>query len=140
MFRRADPTFTNFVPKTCEEAIDLFTRHRRLGLTADLYPECFVHCARALPDKEVDMFHRFIVNPDGDVTKGGENPTLIDRQLEEERMLLLREAERRDMPAIEEDEKEPDAAMLETLRLSEEPSERPTESKSEDSYLNVTTA
>ena len=66
-FRKADPTYVNFKPRTCMEAIDLFDRHRRLGLTADLYPECFVHCARALPDAEVDLFHRFIVNPDGDV-------------------------------------------------------------------------
>ena len=85
MFRRADPTFVNFVPKTCEEAIDLFTRHRKLGLTADMYPECFVHCARELPDAEIDKFHRFIITPNEDIEKGGEKPTLIDKQLEEER-------------------------------------------------------
>ena len=96
MFRRADPTFTNFVPKTCEEAIDLFTRHRKLGLTADMYPECFVHCARELPDAEIDKFHRFIITPNEDIEKGGEQPTLIDKQLEEERQQLLKEAEARD--------------------------------------------
>ena len=96
MFRRADPNFVNFVPKTCEEAIDLFTRHRRLGLTADLYPECFVHCARKLPDAELDKFHRFIVTPVDDFDKGGEKPTLVDKQLEEERQQLLKEAEARD--------------------------------------------
>ena len=96
MFRRADPTFVNFVPKTCEEAIDLFTRHRKLGLTADMYPECFVHCARELPDAEIDKFHRFIITPNEDIEKGGEQPTLIDKQLEEERQQLLKEAEARD--------------------------------------------
>ena len=96
MFRRADPTFVNFVPKTCEEAIDLFTRHRKLGLSADLYPECFVHCARELPDAEIDKFHRFIITPNEDIEKGGEQPTLIDKQLEEERQQLLKEAEARD--------------------------------------------
>ena len=96
MFRRADPTFVNFVPKTCEEAIDLFTRHRKLGLTADMYPECFVHCARELPDAEIDKFHRFIITPNEDIEKGGEKPTLIDKQLEEERQQLLKEAEARD--------------------------------------------
>jgi len=64
-FRRADPTYVNFVPRTCVDAIDLFNRHRTLGLTADLYPECFVHCAKSLPDGELDKFHRFIVQPAG---------------------------------------------------------------------------
>ena len=81
-FRRADPNFVNFVPRTCFDAVDLFNRHRR---TADLYPECFVHCAKALPDEELDKFHRFIINPNQDITKGGEKPTLVDAQLEEER-------------------------------------------------------
>jgi len=95
-FRRADPTYVNFVPRTCVDAIDLFNRHRNLGLTADLYPECFVHCARALPDEELDKFHRFIVTPSGDIVKGGENPTLVDAELEKERLQLLKEAEVRD--------------------------------------------
>ena len=70
-FRRADRRFVNFVPKTCVDAIDLFTRHRDMGLSPGNYPECFVHCARALPDEELDKFHRFIVNPNGDIQKGG---------------------------------------------------------------------
>ena len=143
-FRKADPNYVKFTPATCMEAIDLFNRHRRLGLTADLYPECFVHCARALPDEELDMFHRFIINPDGDITKGGEKLTGVDRELEAERRQLVEEAERRDLPAIEEDEKTPDSDMLEALRNIKEPSvESPTESKSddtEDSYLNVLTS
>ena len=95
-FRRADPNYVNFVPRTCMDAIDLFNRHRNLCLTADLYPECFVHCARQLPGPELDKFHRFIVNPAGDVETGGEKPTLVDQQLEKERKALLEEAELRD--------------------------------------------
>jgi len=30
-FRRADPTYINFVPKTAADAIDLFWRMKRLG-------------------------------------------------------------------------------------------------------------
>lgn len=97
-FRRADPMYVNFVPRTCVDAIDLFNRHRNLGLTADLYPECFVHCARQLPGPELDMFHRFIVTPSGDIEKGGETPSPIDAQLENERQLLLKESEARDRP------------------------------------------
>jgi len=111
-FRRADPNFVNFVPRTCYEAVDLFNRHRKLGLTADLYPECFVHCAKSLPDEELDKFHRFIINPNEDITKGGEKPTLVDAQLEEERQQLVKEAQARDKLAlltIEEDA--PDSPM-----------------------------
>ena len=50
-FRKADPSYVNFVPKTCVEAIDLFRRHRTLGMATEL-------CAKQLPDKELDMFHR----------------------------------------------------------------------------------
>ena len=105
-FRRADPRYVNFTPTTCVDAIDLFDRHRKLGLTPDLYPECFVHCARALNGEELDYFHRYIICPSGDIEKGGEGPTEVDKQLENERQLLLREAAARDgLTNIEEDEK-----------------------------------
>ena len=84
------------MPKTCADAIDLFNRHRALGLQSDLYPECFVHCAKQLPDEELDMFHRFIVNPTRDIQKGGEKPTITDIELEKERLMLLKESEERD--------------------------------------------
>ena len=145
-FRRADPQYVNFVPKTVEDAIDLFNRHRNLGLTADLYPECFVHCARALPDAELDKFHRFIVQPTGDLTKGGEKPSLVDAELEKERQLLLKEAEVRDGLAtmtIEEEKTEPmeedegptepmeedEKSPTETKECPTETKERPTETK-----------
>ena len=92
-FRKADPKFVNFKPTTCAEAIDLFVRHRNLGLKPDMYPECLVHCSQALPDPELDKFYRWIVCPTGDIAKGGEGPTLVDQQLEEERLTILKEAE-----------------------------------------------
>ena len=110
-FRRADPTYVNFVPRTCMDAIDLFNRHRSLGLTADLYPECFVHCAKCLPDDELDKFHRFIVQPSGDIAKGGEKPTTIDVQLEKERLQLLAEATARDLQALTIEEEKTDESM-----------------------------
>ena len=95
-FRRADPNYVNFVPRTCADAIDLFMRHQRLGLKPDLYPECFVHCAKELPDLEIDKFHRWLVQPSGDITSGGEKPTETDAELEAERKQLLAESETRD--------------------------------------------
>ena len=92
-FRRADPTYVNFTPKTCADAIDLFQRHRRLGLQPSLYPEVFVHCARALPDKELDNFHLWIVQPAGDLTHGTTKASaLVDMHLEREPRQLLKEA------------------------------------------------
>ena len=133
-FRKADPTYVNFEPKTCAEAIDLFCRHKKLGLQCDLYPECFVHCARSLPDDELDKFHCYIVAPGGDLSKGGEKPTLIDDALEKERLLLLREAEKRDMPALDEDEKrEPSEAVCDEEDEKREPS-------SDESLLIIKTA
>ena len=111
-FRRADPTYVNFVPRTCVDAIDLFNRHRNLGLTADLYPECFVHCARALPAEELDKFHRFIVTPSGDIGKGGEKPTPVDAELEAERRQLLKEAEVRDQLKALSIEEEPECIPM----------------------------
>ena len=125
-FRKADPSYVNFVPKTCVEAIDLFTRHKKLGLQSDLYPECFVHCARSLPDEELDMFHRYIISPGGDITKGGEKPTLIDEALEKERLLLLKEAEKRDMPNITEED-------VEVLSMEDEKSPE----SEDESLLNI---
>ena len=116
-FRRADPRYVNFVPRTCADAIDLFVRHKNLGLSVSLYPECFVHCAKALKGVELDNFEKWIVQPTGDISTGGEQPTLVDKQLEAERLKLLKEAEMRDLEkkteeltitVIEEDEKSPE--------------------------------
>jgi len=145
-FRRADPQYVNFVPKTVEDAIDLFNRHRNLGLTADLYPECFVHCARALPPEELDKFHRFIVQPGGDISKGGEKPTLVDVELEKERQLLLKEAEIRDglqNLTIQEECPTDDEKCPTEIPMSEDDEKCPTEPMSEDDgaeYIKITSA
>ena len=148
-FRRADPNYVNFVPKTCVDAIDLFNRHRNLGLTADLYPECFVHCARALPNKELDMFHRFIVTPSGDIEEGGEKPSQVDAELEKERQLLLEESEVRDglanlaieeetMSISQEEEKSPTPASLDVGR-GQQSCPSPTEPMEEE-YIKIISA
>ncbi len=119
-FRRADPKYVNFVPATAADAIDLFNRHRNLGLTADKYPECFVHCARALPDLEIDKFHRFIVNPNGDIATGGEGPTQVDLELEQERLAILGEIEEREKTLSQEDDDEKDPfTLVQTAPLSQ---------------------
>ena len=118
-FRKADPTFVNFVPHTCTEAIDLFVRHRKQGLPVHLFPECFVHCSRQLPDGELDMFHRWIVCPQGDLQKGGEAPTLIDQQLETERLTILREQQQRQLTIVEEyDHEEEKMSVDEVVKMS----------------------
>ena len=94
-YRKADPSYVGFVPKTAAEAVDLFNRHRSKGLATALYPECFIHCARKLPDGELDKFHRFIVNPAGDIEEGGEKPTQIDAELERERADAVRRSSAR---------------------------------------------
>ena len=135
-FRRADPTYVNFVPRTCMDAIDLFNRHRTLGLTADLYPECFVHCARQLPGPELDKFHRFIVNPTGDIEKGGEKPTLVDQQIERERDALRKEAELRDDLAILTIEEETEMSMSQ----EDEKCQPMSEEEKSDEYIKITSA
>ena len=128
-FRRADPTYVNFVPRTCVDAIDLFNRHRNLGLTADLYPECFVHCAKSLPNDELDKFHRFIVQPTGDIGAGGEKPTNIDLEIEKERQRLIAECEVRD--------------SLAALTIEEEKSDESMGAMDDEksvSYINITTS
>ena len=122
-FRRADPQYVNFVPKTVEDAIDLFNRHRNLGLTADLYPECFIHCARALPDLELDKFHRFIIQPQGDISSGENALAQVDKELEAERLALLEEAEVRDklkLCSIKEESYCTDTAAMEDEKAPEE--------------------
>jgi hypothetical protein len=158
-FRRADPRYVNFIPTTCVDAIDLFDRHRKLGLTPDLYPECFVHCARALKGKELDYFHRYIVCPSGDIAKGGEGPTEVDKQLEKERQQLLREAAARDSgltntgltnieeaPSqedekmqIEEDSEEKDLSDIEMLPLRRQGANGPLEDEEKSTLSNAST-
>ena len=62
---KADPTFTNFVPRDAEEAVDLFMRHQKNGLKPLMIPECLVKCAQNLTGTELDMFETWIINPNG---------------------------------------------------------------------------
>ena len=67
---KADPTFTNFVPRTAEEAVDRYVRCRRNGLKPMLVPECLIQCSRGLPPNELDQFEAWIINPSGDISAG----------------------------------------------------------------------
>ena len=65
-WRLSDPDFTQFEPRTVQEAILRFRRMQRKGLSAWRYPECFVECARNLPAEEVAKFEKWLVNPNGE--------------------------------------------------------------------------
>jgi len=64
-WRLSDPDFTQFEPRTVQEAILRFRRMQRKGLSAWRYPECFVECAN-LPVEEVVKFEKWLVNPNGE--------------------------------------------------------------------------
>ena len=102
-FRKADPTYVGFKPRTAAAAIDLFVRHKNLGLPVHLWPECFVECAASLPLPELDKFEAYLVTPSGPP----EGRTLqrndaVQTANARERKQLIAEAERRNMPAVEE--------------------------------------
>ena len=64
-YRLADPSFTNFKPRTAYAAVDRFTRCQRNGLKALMIPECLIECSRDLPPGELDKFEEWIINPNG---------------------------------------------------------------------------
>ena len=102
-FRKADPTYVGFKPRTAAAAIDLFVRHKNLGLPVHLWPECFVECAASLPLPELDKFEAYLVTPSGPP----EGRTLqrndaVETANANVRKQLSAEAERRNMPAVEE--------------------------------------
>ena len=66
--RKQDPRFTNFSPKTAEEAVDRYVRCRRNGLKAMLVPECLIQCSAALTVEELDKFEAWIINPEMDLS------------------------------------------------------------------------
>ena len=72
---RADPTFTNWIPKTAVEAVDRFTRCQRNGLRPMLVPECLIACAHGLCGEQLDLFEAWIINPGGSL----ENLDLIEQ-------------------------------------------------------------
>ena len=101
MYRRANPSFTNWVPKSAFEAVDRFTRCQRNGLKALMFPECLIECSKGLPDAELDKFEDWIINPQGlDYSKA-----VPDSTIAEANPVLFKEAEKRQV----EDEKMPDA-------------------------------
>ena len=63
--RKADPTFTGFVPRTAVEAVDRYVRCRKNGLKPMLVPECLIECAKGLQSKQLDLFEDWIINPNG---------------------------------------------------------------------------
>ena len=94
-FRKNDPQFIGFVPKTAGEAIDLFQRMKRLGLRPEHFPEAFVWCTRELNDEEGGKFEDYLVNPQG--LSSAELLQGSDPEQEKIRLKLLAEAERRDL-------------------------------------------
>ena len=65
-WRLSDPEFTQFEPRTVQQAILRFRRLQRKGLSPWRYPECFVECARRLPTEEIAKFEKWLVNPGED--------------------------------------------------------------------------
>ena len=113
MYRRADPTFTNWKPKTAFEAVDRFTRCRQNGLKAIMVPECLIECSRDLPEPELDKFEDWIINPGGlDFSKA-----VPDDNISKENDSQYKKAVDRHplpplppLPPVDEDEKMPDVA------------------------------
>ena len=102
-FRKADPTYLAFTPKTAEEAIDKFYRHKRLGVPVHLWPEVFVECAERLKGKELDKFESWLVNPAGPPT-GVPDIKALDETNDRLRKQLLQEAVQRDLMVVDEKE------------------------------------
>ena len=63
--RKADPSFTKFVPRSAIEAVDRFVRCRKNGLKPMLVPECLIECAKGLSEPELGKFEDWIINPNG---------------------------------------------------------------------------
>ena len=111
MYRRADPSFTNFKPLTAYEAVDRFTRCQRNGLKAIMIPECLIECSRKLPPGELDKFEEWIINPNGlDFSKSVPD----DRIQRDNEIMYLRNKQEREhtplsvlppLPPVDADEK-----------------------------------
>ena len=109
-FRKADPNYVGFVPKTAHEAIDLFCRYRRVGVLPSQWPETFVHVSRALPGEELDQFGEWLICPQGPATGQTYEPC---PEIEAERKQLLKEAQSRDrMDVVDEDDEKALSASM----------------------------
>ena len=96
--RKADPTFTGFVPRTAAEAVDRYVRCRRNGLKPMLVPECLITCAAGLPHDQLELFENWIVNPNGSL----EGVDLVpDDTIRAENEKVFRETEDRMRSALE---------------------------------------
>ena len=94
-FRKADPKYYGFVPKTASEAIDLFYRLKRNGMHAEHHPEAFIWCSRALSNEEGAKFEEWLIAPQG---ISDTSPLYTaDPAIEAERRSLEREADARDL-------------------------------------------
>ena len=132
-FRKADPDYVNFKPTTATEAIDLFHRHKRLGVPPHLWPEVFVKCAVDLKGEELDKFESYLINPEGEPT--GTLLTDVDiAENEKLRKKLLSEATRRDMEVVDEDGREDDEKVQEPL-----PEQPPSEDTLTDDFAELST-
>ena len=111
-YRKSDRNYTAFLPTSAAEAIDLFTRHRRLGVPVSLWPETFVHVARGLNDAELDRFQEWLVNPQGPRSTAG---PLYEPcpETEAERIKLAEEADARDGKLLLQADPEPVGKGLE---------------------------
>ena len=66
---KVDPTYTDYMPRTAEEAVGRYVRCRNNGLKPMLIPECLIQCSRGLSEKELDRFEQWVVNPSGDLSE-----------------------------------------------------------------------
>ena len=96
--RKADPTFTGFVPRTALDAVDRYVRCRRNGLKPMLVPECLITCAAGLPHDQLALFENWIVNPNGSL----EGVELVpDDSIRASNEKVFRETEARVLAAID---------------------------------------
>ena len=94
-FRKADPKYYGFVPKTASEAIDLFFRLKRNGMHCEHHPEAFVWCTRALPNEEGAKFEEWLIAPQG--ISDTAPLYQVDPAIDAERKRLEKEADARDL-------------------------------------------
>ena len=66
---KVDPTYTDYMARTAEEAVGRYVRCRNNGLKPMLIPECLIQCSRGLNEKELDRFEQWVVNPSGDLSE-----------------------------------------------------------------------
>ena len=63
-FRRQDPTFTDYVAKTCSEAVGLFYKMKTCGeIDFNELDVALRKCARGLDQSEFEKFVKWIHNP-----------------------------------------------------------------------------